>query len=87
MRKACADIPVEFGAGTYAKLRSSQNIMSSHILSNSQFASLQEIGKGLIHGPVADSDALRLLELNLIYKLLGSLRITTAGRDRIASGI
>jgi len=52
-------------------------------LSDSEFASLQEIGKGLQHSAIPEGDAVRLLELRLIYKLLGDHRITAAGRARI----
>jgi hypothetical protein len=51
-------------------------------LSASELTSLQEIGKGLGHGSIPETDALRLLELRLIYRLLGDLRVTTAGRVR-----
>jgi len=52
------------------------------ILTVSELASLQEIGRGLRHGSIPEADALRLLELRLIYKLLRDLRMTTAGRVR-----
>jgi|SRR5579859_1274323 len=52
------------------------------ILTHSELASLQEIGRGLRHGSIPEADALRLVELRLIYRLLGDLRMTTAGRIR-----
>jgi hypothetical protein len=55
-------------------------------LSTGEFASLQEVAKGFDQTPIPEADALRLLELHLIYKLLGMLRMTGAGRARIASG-
>jgi hypothetical protein len=55
-------------------------------LSASEFASLKVIGASFDHSSVSKSDALRLLELNLVYRLLGSLRVTRAGRIRIAGG-
>ena len=56
--------------------------MADEALSHSELASLQEIGRGLRHESIPHVDAIRLLELHLIYKLLGDLRITTAGRVR-----
>jgi hypothetical protein len=55
-------------------------------LSASEFASLKVIGAGFDHSAVTEPDAARLLELGLIYRLLGSLRMTHAGRARIISG-
>ena len=55
-------------------------------LSPDEFASLQEVAKGFDQRPIPEVDAVRLLELDLIYKLLGLLRMTGAGRARIASG-
>jgi hypothetical protein len=51
-------------------------------LSASELTSLQEIAKGLLHGSIPEADAARLVELRLIYRLLGDLRMTTAGRVR-----
>jgi len=56
------------------------------ILSASEFASLKAIGASFDHSTVTEADALRLLDLKLIYRLLGSLRMTHAGRARIISG-
>jgi len=55
-------------------------------LSASEFASLKVIGEGFDHSTVTDAAALRLLDLKLVYSLLGSLRMTHAGRARIISG-
>lgn len=55
-------------------------------LSSSEFASLKVIGEGFDHSTVTEADALRLLDLKLIYRLLGPLRMTHAGRARIISG-
>jgi len=55
-------------------------------LSASEFASLKVIGEGFDHSTVAEADAVRLIDLNLIYRPLGSLRMTHAGRARITSG-
>ena len=54
----------------------------SEPLSVSELASLQEVAKGFDHGSIPVGDATRLLELKLIYKLLGELRLTAAGRLR-----
>ena len=55
-------------------------------LSLSQFASLTEIGRTLLHGVIPAQDAALLLERGLIYRLLGSFRLTTAGRNRLRIG-
>lgn len=52
-------------------------------LSENEFASLAELGKGVLHGPISPQDAARLLELGLAYRLLGNLRMTRAGRARL----
>jgi len=51
-------------------------------LSASELASLQEIAKGIYHFAIPEADAARLVELRFIYRLLGDLRVTTAGRIR-----
>jgi hypothetical protein len=40
-------------------------------LSASEMASLQEIANRLLHGSIPETDAVRLIELSLIYGLLG----------------
>jgi hypothetical protein len=52
-------------------------------LSASEMTSLREVGKGLLHGNIPEEHALRLLHLRLIYKMLGDLHITTAGRTAL----
>jgi hypothetical protein len=59
---------------------------SSNYLSVTEFASLQEVGRGIAHDRIPESHGMRLLDLHLIYRLLGSLRITAAGRARISRG-
>ena len=54
-------------------------------LSPDEFASLQEVAKGFDQRQIPEAHALRLLELDLIYKLLGLLRMTGAGRARIGA--
>jgi hypothetical protein len=56
------------------------------ILSASEFASLKAIGASFDHSTVTEADALRLLNLKLIYRLLAPFRMTHAGRARIISG-
>jgi len=55
-------------------------------LSQNEFTSLAEVGKGFFHDMIPAGDAARLQELGLVYNLLGSVRITTAGRDRLRLG-
>lgn len=57
---------------------------ASSYLTVTELASLREVAKDFNQGPVPTADALRLLDLNLVYKLLGDLRITSTGRVRIA---
>jgi hypothetical protein len=54
-------------------------------LSDTEFASLQEVAKGPSHGYIPPEHVARLHALGLIYMLLGDPRITTAGRVRVAS--
>lgn len=55
-------------------------------LSTSQFSSLTEIGRSVVHHSIPAEDAVMLLERGMIYSLLGSFRITAAGRSRLAQG-
>jgi hypothetical protein len=55
-------------------------------ITSDEFDSLHEVGRGIDHGPILSAHALRLLELRYIYRLLGGLKITTAGRDRLRRG-
>jgi hypothetical protein len=52
----------------------------SPYLSEAEFASLAVVGTGFCHGPISVDHAEHLLDLRLIYSLLGNLRITTAGQ-------
>ncbi len=52
----------------------------SPYLSDAELASLAVVGTGFCHGPISVDHAAHLLHLRLIYSLLGSLRITTAGQ-------
>ena len=55
-------------------------------LSSSEFASLTEVGRTFLHHNIPSDDAAHLLERGLIYSLLGSLRITAAGKTRLTLG-
>jgi hypothetical protein len=56
------------------------------LLSEGEYASLTEVGTGFLHEAIPAEDAARLLRLGLVYNLLGSIRITTAGRRRLRQG-
>ena len=60
-------------------------MVASVALSISELSSLIEVAKGMDQSAIAEADAQRLLDLGLIYKLIGLLRITRAGRARISS--
>jgi hypothetical protein len=49
-------------------------------LSELELTSLAEVARGFCHAPIPAIDAKRLLDLKLIYNLLGSYRILAAGR-------
>lgn len=50
-------------------------------LSDTELTSLKEIAKGVHQRPVSTEHAQRLLDLKLVYKILGDLRITAKGRS------
>jgi hypothetical protein len=52
----------------------------STYLSDAELASLAVVGSGFYHDPISVDHATQLLDLRLIYNLLGSFRITTAGQ-------
>jgi hypothetical protein len=56
---------------------------TSPYLSEPEFDSLAEVGAGFLHREIPDDHAKHLLELGLTYNLLGSLRITTAGKKML----
>jgi hypothetical protein len=58
----------------------------SDALTANEFASLGEIGRGFVHGPIPSRDAELLLDRGLIYRMLGGLHISAAGRSRLALG-
>ena len=53
-------------------------------LSASELASLREIGRGPIRRSVPDADEARLVELGMVYRLLGDLQITSYGQALIS---
>jgi hypothetical protein len=56
---------------------------SNPYLSAPEWASFAEVGKGYCHNRIPIDHAGRLLELKLIYNLLGSYRILSAGREML----
>lgn len=54
-------------------------------LSPDELFSLKEIGKSFLHKHIPDAHAEHLLELRLIYRLLGTYRITGAGKELLAT--
>jgi hypothetical protein len=58
---------------------------TSAYLTEHEWASLAEVGTGFCHAPISLDHTNRLLELKLIYNLLGSCRLTTAGRQMLQS--
>jgi hypothetical protein len=54
-------------------------------LTREEFVSLQDGAKGLMHRIPPEHKA-RLIELGYIEEVLGGIRLTAAGRTRIAEG-
>ena len=52
-------------------------------LSREELGALREVASGIVHKPIAPSHAEKLLRLKLIYRLLGSYRVTFEGRQRL----
>jgi hypothetical protein len=52
-------------------------------LTPSELISLKEVSRGPFQAAIPQADGSRLLQLKLVYKMLGELRITMAGRDRL----
>jgi hypothetical protein len=61
-------------------------MLANSYLSVTEFASLQEVARGIGNGGIPERHSLRLMQLRLIYRMLGSLRITPAGMVRVARG-
>lgn len=62
------------------------HMKESSPLTDPEFASLREVATGICHNAIPANHRARLLHLGLVYNLLGSLRINTAGRERINQG-
>jgi hypothetical protein len=61
--------------------------MTSDIfLSPAEFRSLEELGKGVLHGAIPPSHGTTLKGHGFAYTLLGQVRITTLGRARLKIG-
>ena len=56
---------------------------TSPYLSDLEWASLAEVGSGFCHAAIPADHAKRLLELRLIYSLLGNYRIMSSGREML----
>ena len=54
-------------------------------LSAAEMTSLRQVGRGAWQDPIPKTHADRLVQLGLVYRVLG-LRITTAGRERVGYG-
>jgi hypothetical protein len=52
-------------------------------LTEAELLSLKEVGKGALQGRIPSAHADLLVERKLIYRLLGSYRVTAAGSARI----
>jgi hypothetical protein len=60
--------------------------LSAPPLTHEEFASLQHCAKGLMHHAIPAEHKARLIQLGYIQELSGGLRLTNAGRLRIAEG-
>ena len=56
---------------------------TSPYLSKPEWESLAEVGTGFCHAAIPADHAKRLLELRLIYSLLGNYRIMSSGREML----
>jgi hypothetical protein len=55
-------------------------ISAGSIIAVEELAALRRIGSGPLHGQISPQIANRLVELNLAFRMLGEVRITTAGK-------
>src|SRR5579862_8074286 len=67
--------------GSISYLKRFLSMATSPYLTDAEFDSLVEVGTGFYHAEIPADHARQLLKLGLTYNLLGSLRITTAGRQ------
>jgi hypothetical protein len=56
------------------------------ILSPEEFASLKEVGRGVMQRIIPDDHRERLITLGYIREVIGSLTVTNIGRMRLALG-
>ena len=55
-------------------------------LTHEEFVSLRDCAKGVVHHLIPVEHKERLIKLGYIQELSGGLRLTSAGRQRIAEG-
>lgn len=55
-------------------------------LTAEEFASLKEVGKGLMQGTIPDVHRKKLISVGYIKEGLGGLMLTDAGKLRLAAG-
>ena len=55
-------------------------------LTHEEFVSLRDCAKGLVHRTIPAEHKDRLIQLGYVQELSGGLRLTNAGRLRIAEG-
>jgi hypothetical protein len=60
--------------------------LSAPPLTHEEFVSLRDCAKGLMHRTIPAEHKDRLIQLGYIQELSGGLRLTNAGRQRIAEG-
>jgi hypothetical protein len=69
----------------FLDIGSSPVLLSAPTLTREEFVSLRDGAKGLMHRIPSEHKA-RLIELGYIEKVFGGIRLTAAGRARIAEG-
>jgi hypothetical protein len=55
-------------------------ICAGSVTAVEELAALREMGSGPMHAPISSEIADRLVELNFAFRMLGEVRITTAGK-------
>jgi hypothetical protein len=74
------------GGLAFKALARCHHMTDAATLTDLEFASLQEVGSSFCHDAIPADHQARLLALGLIYALLGSVRVNTAGRARMNRG-
>jgi hypothetical protein len=64
-----------------------QNLRKEVPMTHKEFVSLRDCAKGLMHRTIPAEHKDRLIQLGYIQELSGGLRLSNAGRLRIAEGI